>query len=141
MDMSHDEFEALLDRCGASREDWPEDERAAAQRLVSVDERAQRMLTAARELESQLAAFQPELPDLSPRIMAAIPVSRTERLLTWLFPGGGRSFVRPALAGALPLVVGLALGLSLPPSGGDPALWELEERLLMAPLVQDDWDE
>ena len=142
MDMTFAEFETLLDRHGASRANWPEAERTAAEKLLAHDSRAQRALAAAAELEAQLAAFQPELPDLAARIMAAIPQSRAERLIAWLFPGGGASFLRPALAGALPLVVGLAVGISLPPAGGgESASWELEERLLMAPLAEDEWYE
>ena len=96
-------------------------------------------------LQAELDAYQPPLPDLSARIMDALPgVSQgyAERLLSWLFPGGGASLLRPVLAGTLPLVLGLALGFTLPSGNtGDMSSWELEEEQLLAPLLGDDWYE
>ena len=139
--MTNAEFLELLDRYGTDVESWPEARRAAARALLDEDEDSRRSWEAALAVDEQLSAFQPALPDLSARIMAAIPDSRSERLLAWLFPGGGASLLRPLLAGALPLIAGLVVGLSLPPLGSEETLllWELEERELMAPALGEEW--
>ena len=85
--------------------------------------------------------LEPAIPDLSQRIMAAIPLSLADRVLAWLFPGGGASLLRPVLASSLPLMLGAVLGLSLPLPGDEQSTWELQERSLVAPLDSEIWYE
>jgi hypothetical protein len=139
--MNIEDFEALLDRFGSVEDDWPVQQREAMTSLLERDDNARSALQAARDLDLALASFQPAIPDLSQRIMEAIPPSLPERLLAWLFPGGGASVLRPVLASALPQICGAVLGLSLPLPDDEMSTWELQERSLVAPLESEIWYE
>ena len=139
--MNREAFEDLLDQYGSAEDNWPASRREAITALLERDEKARRALRAARDLDLALASFQPAIPDLSQRIMAAIPLSLADRALAWLFPGGGASLLRPVLASSLPLMLGAVLGLSLPLPGDEPSTWELQERSLVAPLDSEIWYE
>jgi len=139
--MNKEDFEALLDRFGSAEDNWPASRREAITALLERDEKARLALRAARDLDLALASFQPAIPDLSQRIMAAIPLSLADRVLAWLFPGGGASLLRPVLASSLPLIFGAVLGLSLPLGDDEMSTWELQERSLVASLESEIWYE
>ena len=137
--MNRQRFEELLDRAGSAESSWPADELDGIRTLLKEDAQARSALHAARRLDHALDAFQPPLPDLSAHIMAAIPRSAAERLVGWLFPGGGSSLLRPVLACSLPLLLGTVLGLSLP--AADDAAWDLQEQNLMTSAQSEAWYE
>jgi hypothetical protein len=138
--MKRERFLQLLEAYGGRESAWPAEERAAMQALIDADDEARRHWLCARELDLVLDSYQPPLPDLSERILAALPrPGPLERLLVWLFPGGSASVLRPALAGALPLLLGIAVGLNLPPGASDTQVgsWEAQERFLMTATEPD----
>jgi hypothetical protein len=89
-----------------------------------------------------LDSFQPQGVDLSDRIVDRISRTRLDRLLAWLIPTQPAEWWRPALAGALPLIVGVAIGpstLELPLLATGVSIdWEQAERALVVPSA---WDE
>jgi hypothetical protein len=115
------------------------------QRFVEEDPFARDHLNTARELDLLLDDYQPVLPDLSARIMQAIPESALERLLRWLLPDAGEGWWRPVTACALPLLLGVAIGFgqtgALSAGGEYSSLWEEQERYLLAPQMSGDWYE
>jgi hypothetical protein len=141
--MNRQRFEALLAAYGGRESGWPEEEREAALALLASDSRAREQLLQAEALDRQLDAYEPASVDLAPRIMAAIPEARLARFLGWLFPGGSGSLLRPAMAGAMPLVLGFTIGflgvLQLP--GQEVADWESQERALLAPMSEESWND
>lgn len=132
--MNRERFLELLDAYGAREAAWPAEERAAMCAQLDDDAQARRALDAARELDAQLDSYRPSLPDLGARVLAALPPpGPLERLLAWLFPGGAGSLLRPAATAALPLVLGVALGMALPGTAtDDPGGWEGQERSLFS---------
>lgn len=141
--MNRQRFEALLAAYGSRESSWPDEEREAALALLAADPWAREQLLQAEVLDRQLDAYEPASVDLAPRIMAAIPEARLARLLGWLFPGGGGSLLRPAMAGAMPLVLGFSLGflgvLQLPEQ--ELADWESQERALLSPMAEESWND
>lgn len=141
--MNRERLLTVLEIYGSHEHVWPAQERAALNRLLEDDPEARAAFQKARELDLQLAAFQPPLPDLSEAIMRSVPIGTLERVTVWLLPGGGASLLRPALLGTLPFFFGLAVGFSSPPdtdlfsAGG----WELEEQRLLMPLDGESWYE
>jgi len=142
--MNRERFLYLIEAYGSRESAWPVEERAAMLEYLDTDEEARSAFFEARELDLLLDSYQPPLPDLGERILAQLPPpGALERLLAWLFPGGRGSLLRPVLASALPLVLGLALGLSLPALQSDTTgadSWETQERyLLTADLAEENW--
>lgn len=139
--MNRERFVQVLDAYGGRESAWPAAERAAMQAYLDQHPEARDRLLAARELDQLLDRYDPPLGDLSERIQAALPPpSVADRLLAWLFPGGAASLLRPTLAGAVPLLLGVAVGLGIPGLKGVDDVWESQERyLLRAETTEVSW--
>lgn len=117
-------FQDLLDRYGPRLDTWPADRRAAADALCRQDADARRLLDEAAALATLLDRSQVAPPDaaLTARILAtapAWPLKRAEpRRSFWQSIAEGLgldtlgSGLRPAVALASALVLGLSLGLA-----------------------------
>lgn len=138
--MELERFRALTDAYGADERHWPASERAAMRALLGQSDEARQLLFAARELDLLLDSYQPVAGDLGDRIMEALPPPGIiEGLLAWLLPGGRGSILRPVTVAAMPLLLGLSLGIAVPADVGSSttswADWESEERILIAAEV------
>jgi anti-sigma factor RsiW len=139
--MQIEEFTEMLDRCGSDVAAWPAHQRAAMEALLERDSAARHALASARRLTERLDAYAVPVPDLSARILAALPAaaparrrdSLAERLQRWLLPSQPAEWWRPALAAALPLCLGIVVGAATPPPAATAAsgAWSLQEQILL----------
>jgi hypothetical protein len=140
--MSPDRLEELLSSYGGSEDRWPEELRASMRAGLESGSEIRQALDSAQRLDALLDAYVPALPNLEQRILEAVPKTRLEKLLDWLLPTLPHLWWRPALACAMPLIIGVAIGLSgleLPLLATAASTdWETAERTLIAPL---DWYE
>jgi hypothetical protein len=143
--MDPERLEQLLDSYGADERRWPAELRATMLEALDTNPGARQQRQAARDLDLLLDSYQPAVADLSLRILDAMPQTPFERLLAWLLPEAPGMWWRPALAGALPFVMGLAIGFSDPyaldPTGAGNDGWEAQERALMTPATMGLWYE
>lgn len=142
--MQFERFRDLVEAYGAGEGRWPESLRGAMREFARTNANAARCLEEARALDALLAAYEVPAVDLCARVLERVPASMAERLMAWLVPVEPRNWWRPALAGAVPVVFGLALGVN----GLSEAFyahgahdWELEERALLAGLSLEVWYE
>lgn len=141
--MSPERLQELLDVYGAREERWPEDQRLEMRACVDAFPELQRQLFEARDLDLLLDSYSPGVVDLEQRIFAALPTSPLDRLLSWLLPEVPGLWWRPAMAAALPLVLGLAIGIESQDVVSMSAMtdWEEQERSLLLPVTGADWYE
>jgi hypothetical protein len=143
--MDPERLEQLLDSYGADERRWPAELRATMLDTLDAHPGARQQRQAARDLDLLLDSYQPAATDLSPRILNALPQNPVERLFAWLLPEAPGMWWRPALAGALPFVLGLAIGFSDPDalglSGAGNDGWEAQERALLTPATMGLWYE
>ena len=85
----------------------------------------------ALDLDLALAAFPVEAFDIRERILDAIPASGPERFLAWLLPTEPRAWWRPAVAAAVPLMLGVAIGVVDPAGTARTTDWTVEEQSLL----------
>ncbi|MDP5054620.1 MAG: hypothetical protein NWP69_12580, partial [Congregibacter sp.] len=117
--MSPEQLRELLDTYGSREQRWPADQRQDMRACLDAFPQMQQQLLAARELDAMLDGYVPPVVDLEAHIFAALPRSLSDRLsdrwsdrlLNWLLPDVPTLWWRPALAAALPLVVGLVIGM------------------------------
>jgi hypothetical protein len=141
--MSPERLQELLDTYGAREERWPEDQRQAMRSCLDDFPELRRQLFEARELDLILDSFSPAEVDLEQRILEALPSSALDRMLNWLLPPMPQLWWRPAMAAALPLVLGLALGVESQKLVSTDVVtdWELQERSLLLTATEGDWYE
>ncbi len=116
-------FSELLDAYGAHVAQWPEEERAAAERFVQADAEAATLFARAQELDGLLDRY--EVADVSPRLRARVlevptVAARGKRKVGW----------RLAWAVAFSCFVGVAAGALTAPeeAAADDTEWaELTE--------------
>ena len=139
--MKAERFRQLLDSYGGDASRWPASLRGEMLEFVDAHPEARNWLHEARHMDLLLDSYQPSTADLTERIMGALPRSFVDRVLEWLLPALPSQWWRPALAGAMPLVLGVAIGLSeLSVVGADSVDWELQEQLLLV-APAGDWYE
>lgn len=141
--MSPERLQQLLDSYGAREEHWPKDQRADMRACLHAFPQMQHQLLKARELDGILDSYIPEPVDLQQRILDALPGSAVDRLLSWLVPQVPQLWWRPAMAAALPLILGLTIGMESPDllSVDASADWEEQERNLLLPVTGAQWYE
>lgn len=149
--MSPDRLEELLEAYGSREDNWPEELRHAMLACLESSCETPQVLDSAQRLDARLNAYVPALPDLEQRILEAIPKTRLESFLDWLLPTLPHLWWRPTMAAAMPLLLGVAIGLGTGEdttgvigsllSGDTDADWELQERSLLAPIATEDWYE
>ncbi|WOJ92098.1 hypothetical protein R0135_09895 [Congregibacter variabilis] len=141
--MSPERLEELLETYGSREERWPEDQRSEMRACLDAFPQLQRQLFEARDLDLMLDSYCPEDIDLQQRILDALPVSVADRLLNWLLPEVPGLWWRPAMAAALPMLLGLAIGMESQSLASIDVMtdWEEQERSLLLPLTGADWYE
>jgi hypothetical protein len=96
----------------------------------------------AQALDLALHAY--AVPDLNiaDRVLASVPRSLLERGLDWLLPAEPVLWWRPAVAAALPLVLGVAIGLAdVAVGGATNSDWTTQEQALLATGIGSAWYE
>ncbi|MEM6606477.1 MAG: hypothetical protein AAF671_12005 [Pseudomonadota bacterium] len=132
-------FRAVIDCYGSQPSRWPQELRGEMQQYEIANPDASRWLIRARALDSLLDTYQPSVNDLREEIIDAIPKTLGDRLSEWLLPHSPFGFWKPALAGSIPLLFGVAVGMysgAYPMDGAGvyPAdSWEVEERAMLSP--------
>ena len=131
--MNLNDFQDRLDALGADLDNWPEAERAKAQRLLEGSDAGRRALAGARALEGRLAAAM--APSAAPAALraAVLRVPRRHPRLPvrrgWEW-GAGLAWGGSVAAALGALVLGFVLGAGLLPLADDPL-----ESLDVAALV------
>ncbi|MFT7128222.1 MAG: hypothetical protein ACI89U_000328 [Gammaproteobacteria bacterium] len=118
--MNLERLREIIGSYGASEEKWPSDERNAVLSFLDNSAEARALVNIEASLDTLLDAF--EVPsdihaqnNLKQKILAEIAPNFVERMIDWLTPeleSLRTSFWRPTLAAALPLVVGIAIGVN-----------------------------
>lgn len=157
--MSPERLRDLLDNYGSRESNWPSELRESMRAALDSLERNNSLerwdslepgeslelrvaLREARELDELLDSYAPPLAQLEQRILEALPQPLLERLFSWLVPERGSELWRPALAAALPLLLGVTLGLNGLLSESDTGVdWAAQEQYLLALPAEDLWDE
>lgn len=142
--MNIDRFRALTSAWGAHSDRWPEGERQSALTLLEQSQEARTILAAAQEMDAMLDGY--TLPAatadnlrLKQNITASInrPITQTSALtslMNWLMPRGSKSLFflwRPAVVASIPLMLGIAVGLTLFDNTTDTLTTD-EELMLLA---------
>lgn len=139
--MQADQLSGLLDVYGADPARWPEEQRAAMHEALAAYPESSAQRSEAADLDRWLASYRVAPFDLSDRILDAIPETRFERLLRWLLPAEPGLWWRPAVAAAMPLVLGVAIGLGETSTSGTAPDWTAQEQALLGLAAGDDWYE
>ena len=137
--MDTERFRGLVDAYGADPRRWPEDERAAMEAFRGAEPPAEAWLHEARELDGWLDRDTVTTRDLSQQILRALPQPFAERLVAWLLPREPGLWWRPAVAAALPVVFGVAIGMATPTTTATD--WTEEEQALLSAVPGGVWYE
>jgi hypothetical protein len=106
-------FKRILDAYGTRQENWPGGEREAARLLLGSDPECASLLQRYHPLDTRLDKYVIRIPpDLSEKILGKIPRPLIDRLIGWLIPDVRSEIWKPAIAGSLPLILGMMLGAS-----------------------------
>ncbi|MEM1401772.1 MAG: hypothetical protein AAGG55_00450 [Pseudomonadota bacterium] len=137
--LSADRFRELLDSYGGRSSQWPPEHFDEMHAFVVAHPEAEAWIAESRALDELLDSYQPELPDLAASILASAPSSLMDRLLAWLVPDTRSGWWRPAFASAMPLILGVAIGVGDPNTDNaeneELIVWEAQERALINPLA------
>ncbi|MCH7742063.1 MAG: hypothetical protein IIB71_05300 [Proteobacteria bacterium] len=128
--MNIERFQQILDAYGARVDNWPREERQAAQLLLQSNTECVSLLRRYHSVDDYLDEYVPRVPSaLRQKILQRLPGSIIDTIVNWLIPDVRSDFWRPVIAGSLPLVMGVMLGTS---TLGD---------LLDSTAVDDNWEE
>ncbi len=128
-------FQQLLEAYGTREENWPREEREAARMLLQSNSDCERLFQQYQQLDGYLDEYVTRIAaGLSEKILSGLPMPLVDRIISWLIPDVKSEIWKPAIAGSLPLVVGVILGTSTLGSLLDTAEptgnWEEEIYLL-----------
>lgn len=111
--MNIERFQQILDAYGTREDNWPGEERQAAQLLVQSNAECASLLLRYHSVDDYLDEYLPRKPSaLQEKILQDLPGSIIDRIVNWLIPDVRADYWRPIIAGSLPLVVGVMLGTS-----------------------------
>lgn len=128
--MNIERFQQILDAYGSREDNWPREERQAAQLLLQSNTECVSLLRRCHSVDDYLDEYVPRVPSaLRQKILQRLPGSIIDTIVNWLIPDVRSDFWRPVIAGSLPLVMGVMLGTS---TLGD---------LLDSTAVDDNWEE
>ena len=124
--MNLERFTLIVESYGADFQQWPEDERVDALKFSRTSIEAISLLDQAAELDRHLALFELPNNELSVQriemgILFALEQETLkqgalERLLDWVLPDFddlAHTWWRPTLVACMPLLLGIAIGLTL----------------------------
>ena len=115
--MSLKRLQQIIESYGTNPDAWPEDERDEAVRLLELNRSSITGFDEQVELDALLDGFTISAgPDaqIIHRIMDQVQPTLLEHIVAWLTPGRDfRAYWRPALAMAMPLLLGFTLGMTL----------------------------
>ncbi|MEM9397706.1 MAG: hypothetical protein AAF991_09500 [Pseudomonadota bacterium] len=138
-------YREILDSYGSEPMRWPAELRAALRDFEDNNPSSKAWRIEAQALDYMLDSYRPTVDDRTEKILASLPTGIADRFIAWLAPDSFTSLWKPLTAGAIPLALGLSLGLAFtePESTqSNVAYWEAEERAMLAPLSLDigsDW--
>ncbi|MEO0435641.1 MAG: hypothetical protein AAF098_01895 [Pseudomonadota bacterium] len=133
-------YREILDSYGSEPTRWPVELRDELRNFEENQPAAKAWRVEAQTLDYMLDSYRPAVDDHTDDILAALPNSIADRFIAWLAPDSLASLWKPLTAGAIPLCLGLSLGLTFadPESNQNSiAYWEAEERAMLAPLSID----
>ena len=150
--MNLERFTLIVESYGADSQQWPGDERVEALEFSRTLTDAMSLLDQAAELDQHLALF--ELPNselsvqriemgiLSALKQGTLKQGRLERLLNWVLPDFddlAHTLWRPVLVACVPLLFGVAIGLTLTNNTYELS-WDEELSLLaFTDTVSEEW--
>jgi hypothetical protein len=150
--MNLERFTLIVESYGADSQQWPGDERVEALEFSRTSTDAMSLLDQAAELDQHLALF--ELPDselsvqrIEMGILAALKQGTLkqgtlERLLNWVLPDFddlAHTLWRPTLVACMPLLLGVAIGLTLTNNTYELSSDEELSLLAFTDSVSEEW--
>ena len=142
--MDPERFRFLLDAYGSDSRHWPAEERPAMEAFLAENAEAEVWRREAQALDLALSGYSVESFDLTDRILGSVPRSALEQVLDWLLPEEPRAWWRPAVAAAIPLFLGIAIGITDPAasvSGSTDGDWTAQEQDLLSGSYGSAWYE
>jgi hypothetical protein len=155
--MNLERFTLIVESYGADSQQWPGDERVEALEFSRTSSDAMSLLDQAAELDQHLALFELPNSELSVQriemgILSALKQGTLkqgrlkqgtlERLLDWVLPDFddlAHTLWRPALVACVPLLFGIAIGLTLTNNTYELS-WDEELSLLaFTDTVSEEW--
>jgi len=160
--MNLERFTLIVESYGADSQQWPGDERVEAQEFSRTSSDAMSLLDQAAELDQHLALFELPNSELSVQriemgILSALKQGtlklgtlklgmlkqgRLERLLDWVLPDLddlAHTLWRPALVACMPLLFGVAIGLTLTNNTYELSSDEELSLLAFTDTVSEEW--
>ena len=150
--MNLERFTLIVESYGADFQQWPEDERVDALKFSRTSTDAMSLLDQAAELDRHLALF--ELPNselsvqriemgiLSALEQETLKQGALERFLGWVLPDFddlAHTFWRPTLVACMPLLLGIAIGLTLANNTYELSSDEELSLLAFTDTVSEEW--
>lgn len=155
--MNLERFTLIVESYGADSQQWPGDERVEALEFSRTSSGAMSLLDQAAELDQHLALFELPNSELSVQriemgILSALKQGtlkqgrlkqgRLERLLDWVLPDFddlAHTLWRPALVACVPLLFGVAIGLTLTNNTYELSSDEELSLLAFTDTVSEEW--
>ena len=150
--MNLERFTLIVESYGADFQQWPEDERVDALKFSRTSNDAMSLLDQAAELDRHLALF--ELPNselsvqriemgiLSALEQETLKQGALERFLGWVLPDFddlAHTLWRPTLVACMPLLLGIAIGLTLANNTYELSSDEELSLLAFTDTVSEEW--
>ena len=150
--MNLERFTTIVESYGADFQQWPEDERVDALKFSRASTDAISLLDQAAELDRHLALFELPNNELSVQriemgILFALEQETLkqgalERLLDWVLPDFddlAHTWWRPTLVACMPLLLGIAIGLTLANNTYELSSDEELSLLAFTDTVSEEW--
>jgi len=155
--MNLERFTLIVESYGADSQQWPGDERVEALEFSRTSSDAMSLLDQAAELDQHLALFELPNSELSVQriemgILSALKQGtlkqgrlkqgRLERLLDWVLPDFddlAHTLWRPAMVACVPLLFGVAIGLTLTNNTYELSSDEELSLLAFTDTVSEEW--
>ncbi|MCS5584354.1 MAG: hypothetical protein NZ777_12650 [Pseudomonadales bacterium] len=145
--MNLERFTLIVESYGADSQQWPGDERAEALEFSRTSTDAMSLLDQAAELDQHLALFELPNSELSVQriemgILSALKQGTLERLLNWVLPDFddlAHTLWRPTLVACMPLLLGVAIGLTLTNNTYELSSDEELSLLAFTDTVSEEW--
>ena len=145
--MNLERFTLIVESYGADSQQWPGDERVEALEFSRTSTDAMSLLDQAAELDQHLALFELPNSELSVQriemgILSALKQGTLERLLNWVLPDFddlAHTLWRPTLVACMPLLLGVAIGLTLTNNTYELSSHEELSLLAFTDTVSEEW--